>query len=194
MVVRTILRQPEKSAQRGRGEKGWTCYYCEKEGHLKWDCLRLLSCPYVLSAKGHTGGETAHRGIGPRDQTLRTIRTESAQLPHTSSHSNYIWGTLGINSCSGPINQFPFRHWGNLLCAYWIPWPTFFPIHYCNRTVWTSQTLLFQFSSKLQLGLCAVFPRVSDRARVPSPLLGRDILSKVHASVFMTWRPLFLSH
>ena len=26
-----------KNAQRDPGEKGWTCYYCGKEGHLKWD-------------------------------------------------------------------------------------------------------------------------------------------------------------
>ena len=38
MVVRTVLRQPEKSAQRDPGGKGWICYYCGKEGHLKSDC------------------------------------------------------------------------------------------------------------------------------------------------------------
>ena len=38
MVVRTILRQTEKSAQWDPGGKGWICYYCGKEGHLKWDC------------------------------------------------------------------------------------------------------------------------------------------------------------
>ena len=35
MAVTTVLKQPEKNAQRDPGEKA--CYYCGKEGHLKWD-------------------------------------------------------------------------------------------------------------------------------------------------------------
>ena len=35
MAMKTILKQPEKNAQRDPGEKGWVCYYCGKEGHLK---------------------------------------------------------------------------------------------------------------------------------------------------------------
>ena len=121
--------------------------------------LRLLSCSWVhvQSAKDHTGGETAHRGIGPEIRLSGQSGLKLPRGPHTSSHSNYIWGHLGINNCSGPISWLPFRHWGNLLCAYWSPWSTFFLIHYCNMTVWMSQTLLFQLSSQLQLGLCAVF-------------------------------------
>ena len=38
MPMKTILKQPEKNAQRDPGEKGWDCYYCGKEGHLKRDC------------------------------------------------------------------------------------------------------------------------------------------------------------
>ena len=79
-AVRTILRRPEKSAQRDPGGKAGICYYCGKEGHLTWNCpqaskLPLNPCP---ACKDHTGGETAPRGIGPRGQTLRTIRTEAA--------------------------------------------------------------------------------------------------------------------
>ena len=28
MPMKTILKQPEKNAQRDPGEKGWACYYC----------------------------------------------------------------------------------------------------------------------------------------------------------------------
>ena len=35
MAMRTVLKQPEKNAQRDPGEKGWACYYCVKEGHIK---------------------------------------------------------------------------------------------------------------------------------------------------------------
>ena len=38
MSVRTVLKQPEKNFWRDTGEKGWVCYYCGKEGHLKSDC------------------------------------------------------------------------------------------------------------------------------------------------------------
>ena len=38
MAMRTVLKQPEKNAQRDPGEKGWACYYCGKEGHLERDC------------------------------------------------------------------------------------------------------------------------------------------------------------
>ena len=38
MTMKNVLKQPEKNVQRDPGEKGWACYYCGKEGHLKWDC------------------------------------------------------------------------------------------------------------------------------------------------------------
>ena len=31
MSMKTVLKQPEKNAQRGPDEKGWACYYCGKE-------------------------------------------------------------------------------------------------------------------------------------------------------------------
>ena len=53
MAVRTVLKQPEKNAQRDPGEKGWACYYCGKEGHLKRDCPQASKLPrlQVRSAK-----------------------------------------------------------------------------------------------------------------------------------------------
>ena len=45
--------------------------------HLRWSWLPVLSVKY------HTGGETCPKGVGPRGQALRTIRTEGAQWsPH----------------------------------------------------------------------------------------------------------------
>ena len=53
MAVRSPLKQPEKSAQRDPGEKGWTCYYCGKEDISSGIAPRHLSCPQlqVPSAK-----------------------------------------------------------------------------------------------------------------------------------------------
>ena len=50
MAMKTVLKQPEKNALRDPGEKGWACYYCGKEGHLKWDCPQASKPPRLLSA------------------------------------------------------------------------------------------------------------------------------------------------
>ena len=79
MAMKNALKQPEKNAQRDPGEKGWACYYCGKEGHLKRDCSQASKLPrvHVQSAKDHTGGKTAPRGIGPSSWALRTVRTDA---------------------------------------------------------------------------------------------------------------------
>ena len=85
MAVRPALKQPEQNARRDPGKKGWACYYCGKDRHLKQDCPQASKLPSApcLVCKDHTGEETALRGVGPRGQALRTIRTEGAQgSPH----------------------------------------------------------------------------------------------------------------
>ena len=61
MAMKNVLKQPEKDAKREPDEKGWACYYCGKEGHLKRDCRQASKPPqlHVWSARDHTGGETA---------------------------------------------------------------------------------------------------------------------------------------
>ena len=57
----------------------------ERRGTSSGIALRQLGHPQlqVLSAKDHTGGETAPRGVGLRGLTLKTIRTEGARgSPH----------------------------------------------------------------------------------------------------------------
>ena len=74
--------------------------------------------------------------------------------------------TVGGCRVRGSIHQFAFRYWGNLLCAYWSPWPTFFLIHFCRGTVWTRQKVLLQNCS-LSCNLdSAIFTQVSDHTRV----------------------------
>ena len=120
------------------------CPVC-KGRHWKRDCTQKLRSPGLVS----------------RQSGLKVTRG-----PHTSFHPNYTWGTLGISNCSGPTHQFPFRYWGNILCAYWSPWLTFFPICFHNGTIWTSQKVLFQLFFILQLGFYAIFTWVSDRVRI----------------------------
>ena len=45
MAMRIVLKQPEKNAHRDPGEKGWACYYCGKEGHLKQNCPQASKPP-----------------------------------------------------------------------------------------------------------------------------------------------------
>ena len=90
--VRTILKQPEKNALRDPGEKGWACYYCGKEGHLKQDCPQASKpppYPHVWFAKDHTGRETAPRGIGFQVGLSRQSGLKVPGGPHTSSSPNY---------------------------------------------------------------------------------------------------------
>ena len=81
MAVRTILKQPEKNAQRERGKRGEFAITVERRGTSSRISLRHLSCPqlHVRSARDCTGGETSLRGVDFRGWTLKTIRTEGAQ-------------------------------------------------------------------------------------------------------------------
>ena len=45
MAMKNFLKQPEKDAQRDLGKKGWACYYCGKEGHLKQDSPQASKPP-----------------------------------------------------------------------------------------------------------------------------------------------------
>ena len=92
MAVRTVLKRPEKNAQRGPGERDGLAITVERRGISSGIALRPLGRPrlHVQSAWGHTGGETAPRGVAPRGWILKTIRTEDARGgPHTSSCPNY---------------------------------------------------------------------------------------------------------
>ena len=72
MAMKTVLKQPEKISQRDPGEQDGLAITVESRPRL-----------HVWSVRDHTGRETAPRGIGFRDQALKTIWTEGAQeSPH----------------------------------------------------------------------------------------------------------------
>ena len=86
MAVRTVLKQPEKNAQRDPGEKGWACYYCGKKGHLKPDFPQASKPPPAPCwvCKGpHSRRGCPQRRRSQGSETLKIIRTEGARgSPH----------------------------------------------------------------------------------------------------------------
>ena len=88
IVVRTVLKQPEKNAQRDPGEKGWVCYYCEREGHLKRGCpqaSKLTPVPYPVRKGPHWRRDCPHRckfqGSDSQDNQTEGARGVPTQAP-----------------------------------------------------------------------------------------------------------------
>ena len=80
MAMKNVLKQPEKNAQRGPGEKGWDCYYRGKEGHLKRDCPQASKpppAPCQVCKGPHWKRDCPQRRKSP-GQTLKIIKTEGA--------------------------------------------------------------------------------------------------------------------
>ena len=91
MAVKTILKQPEKNAQKDPGEKGWACYYCGREGHLKQDCpqaSKLPTAPCPVYKGPHWRRDCPQKcrfqGLDSRQSGLKVPGG-----PHTSSRPNY---------------------------------------------------------------------------------------------------------
>ena len=107
-AIRYALKQPEKNAQRNPGERGRACYYCGKEGHLKWSCSQgskppLAPCPVCKGPQWKRDSPLRHRPQG-LDSGQSGLKVPGS--PHTSSHPNNTWGTLDINNCGGQSVDF----------------------------------------------------------------------------------------
>ena len=91
MAVRPALKQPEKNAQRDPGEKGWACYYCGKEGHLKWDSPQTSKrspapCPVCKGPHWRRDCPQRHRFQG------------------SDSQDNQDWRCLGVPTQAPVLN------------------------------------------------------------------------------------------
>ena len=80
-------------------------------GHLKQDCPQASKpppapCPICKGPYWRRDCPPKCRSQGSDSQGNQDWWFPGG--PHTSSHSNYTWGTLGINNYGGPINRFPF--------------------------------------------------------------------------------------
>ena len=165
MVLRPALKQPEKNAQRNLGEKRWTCYFCGKEGHLKWDCPQASKPP---PAPG-----PACKGSYWRSDCSLRCRPQGAD-----SQDNQDWRYPGVptqalvlitpEETQVLITVDFFRTLGHISPCSLKPLVSFPPAHYHTMAVWMSQRLLYQSSCKLQLGLCAVFSNPAGVSLTPS--------------------------
>ena len=121
MAVRPALKQPEgKCPQRPRIKRDGLDITVDRRGHLKWDCPQASkpSLARAQSAKDHTGEETALWRVGPSGQTQGNQDWRCPGAPHTSSHPNYTWGTLGITNYGGANQWILFWTPGQLsLCS-----------------------------------------------------------------------------
>ena len=148
MAVRSALKQPEKNAQRNSGEKGWTCYYCGKEGNYKWDCPQASKppptpCPVCKGSYWRRDCPQRRRSQwwdsqDNQDWMCPGVPTQTPTL--ITAEEPQVLVTVG------PISQFSFGYSGKFLLTHWGPWSAFLPNHYHNGTVWISQRLLFQLS------------------------------------------------
>ena len=115
------------------------------------------------------------------------------RMPHTSSCSNYTWGTLSNNNCGRPSRQFPFRQCCNFLPP-WSAWPAFPLVHCHNGSIWISQTLLFQSFVKLQFGtVCCFRMSFSSCQSLPHPFWGGIYWARSRPLFSWIWNPLFLT-
>ena len=111
--------------------------------------------------------------------------------PHTSSCPNYTWGTPGTNNCGGPIHRFPFRYWATYSMLTEAPGPlpsrsiSIMGLSGRAKGYYFSYSLCCNWDSVLFSHEFLIVPES------PSPLLGRNILNKVHASVFINIEPSF---
>ena len=173
MAMKTAMNQPEeKNVQRKPGEKGWACYYCGKEGHLKRSCSQVSKPPLApcLVCKGPPWRRDCpqrHRSQGSDSQDNQDWRcpgipTQAPVLMTPEEHRVLI--TVGGQSVDFLLDTGATSSVLSEALCLLSSWST----TVMGLSGWAKgYDWNIQSSFKLQPGLCAVFPRVSDHARVP---------------------------
>ena len=160
----------------------------ERRGTSSGIALRHLSHPllHVWSAKDHTGRETAPRGVGFTGWT-QDLKVPTQAPALITPEEPWVLITLGGQSFDFLLDTG---------AAYSVFTEAPGPLSSRSASVMglSGRAKRYYFSYSLSCNWDSVlfsheFLIVPES---PSPLLGRDILSKVHASVFMNMEP-FLS-
>ena len=123
---------------------------------------------------------------------VRFSRQSGLKVPggrHTSSCLNYTWGSPGINNCGGPSHRFPSRYWATYSMLTEAPGPlpsgsaSVMGLSGRAKRYYFSYSLCRNWDSGLFSHEFLIVPES------PSPLLGRNLQNKVHASVFINMEP-----
>ena len=196
MSMRAILKQPEKNAQRDPGEKGWACYYCGKEGHLKRDCPQTSKPPLdpCVVCKGPQWQRICHKrhrfqGSDSLDnQNWRCLGVPTQATILITPEEPWVLITVGgqpidflldsgatysvLSEAPGPLSSQPTSVKGLSGLA---------KRHYFSCSVsYKGDVVLFSHE----------FLIVPES---PSPLMGKDILKKCMPLFSWIWSPPFLS-
>ena len=192
MAMKTVLKQPERNAQRDPGEKGWACYCCGTEGHLKRDCPQAskpppASCPVCKGPHWRRDCPQRHRfqGSDSKDnQDWRCLGVPTQAPVLITPEEPRVLITVGGQSIDFLLDTG---------ATYSVLTEAPGPLSSQSTSVMglSEQAKSYYFSYSLSCNWDSVL--FSHKFLIvpesPSPLLGRYVLSKVHASVSMNMEP-----
>ena len=187
MAMENFLKQPEKDAQRDLGEKEWACYYCGKEGQLKRDCPQASKpppapCPVCKGPHWKRDCPQRHRSPGSDSQDNQDWRCPGVptQAPvlitHEESRVLIIVGGQSVN--------FLLDTGATYSVLTEAPGPLSSQSASMMRLSGPAKRYYFSYSLSCNWDSVLFSHEFLIVPESPSPLLERDILSKVHASVF----------
>ena len=185
--MKTVLKQPEKNAQGDPGEKGWACYYCGKEGHLKQDCPQASKPPTApcLVCKGPSWRRDWPLGCRPQgldsqdNLDWRCLGVPTQALILNIPEETRVLITVGANQ-----SIFLWTLGQLSLCSLVCFPPDPLPQWDCLDKPDAAISVFLQ----AEIGTLCYFLKFLIVPESPSPLLGRDILNKVQASVFINMK------
>ena len=191
MAVKNVMNKPEeKNVQRNPGEKGQACNYCGKEGHLKWSCSQASKLPLApcLVCKGpHWRRDCPQRRRFQGSDSHSNQDWRCLGGPHT--RPKYTWGTQVLITVEGQSVDFLLDTGATFSVLTEAPGPL--SSWFTSAVGLSGRAKRYYFSYSLSCNWDSVlfsheFLIVSVSL---SLLLGKDILSKVHHSVFMNMEP-----
>ena len=192
MAMKTVLKQLEKNAQRDPGEKGWAGYYCGREGHLKRHCPQASKpslAPCQICKRPHWKRDCPQKrrfqGSDPQDNQDWRCPGVPTQVPILITPEE-PWVLITVR---GQTIYFLL----DTVATYSVLTEAPGPLSSWSASIvgLSGQAKRYYFSCSLSCNWDSVLfsHEFLIMPESPLPLLGRDILRKVHASVLMNMEP-----
>ena len=205
MTVETVMNQPEeKNSQKNPGEKGWACYYCGKEGHLKRSCSQASKLPpasHLVCKGSHQRRDCPQRcrlqGSGSQDNQGWRCPQVPTQAPILITPWILITGGGGGREWeSGGRQSVNFLLDTGETFSVLIEAPGPLSSRFTIVMGLSGRAKCYYFSDPLSCNWDSLlFPHefliLPDS---PSPLMERDILGKFQVLFSWIWSLNFLSH